>query len=108
MEAHEADDHGIAIAIAHRTQYPRRRMRGTQVESNNRKEVEGMGEGEAGGEEVIVQYHHKSCKPCLAKLQVQRLHQQEEGTEAEAAQDEVGHRGSFSVRLQVVASLEGS
>lgn len=80
------------------------------MESSSHKEEGEVVEGEAGGEEATLWYHHRFCEPCQAKLRVrrQRLHRQEEGIVGEAVRAEVEYRGFPSEPLQVVGSSEAS
>jgi hypothetical protein len=50
-EAQEEGDHETATATGHQMQHLRHKMRGKQMGSNNRKEVAGVVEVEAGDEE---------------------------------------------------------
>ena len=70
------------------------------MESSSYNEEGEVGEDEAGGEVVLLWFHHRSCKPCPARpqLQRQRLRQQEEGIVEEVDQEEVAHKDFLSVR----------
>lgn len=76
----------------------------------------GEGKGEAEGEAAMRWCRRRSCRLCLARPPVLRLHprlhlhlhQQEEDTEGEEDLGEAERRGSHNVLLQEVASLEGS
>jgi hypothetical protein len=80
------------------------------MESSSHKEEAEVAVGEAGRGEATLWSHHRSCKPCPARLQIrrQRLHQQEEGIVGEADREGVEHQGSLSVRRQAVASSGAS
>ena len=90
-------------------------MRGRlAVESHSHREADkaGVGEGEAGGEAAMRWCRRRSCRLCPARPPVLRLrlhpHQQGEDIEGEEGPGEAERRGSHSVLLQEVASLEGS
>ena len=72
----------------------------------------GEGEGEAGGEAAMHWCRRRSCRLCPARPPARRLrlclHQQEEDIEGEGDLGEAERKGFHSVRLQEVASLEGS